>query len=164
MNCQKFQKNIHLWLDRVMENRLQKEFEAHWKECAHCQRELEIGERFERVLRASGPTIEPSSNFEAAFWSRVFERAKKPRLFRFLNHLDALIPVPSFSQAVVVLLSAFLIGGTGGVLSAVNTLTPEYLEGKQTSVHYLSGFKEYKGIPATSVSATYLKSVEEGNT
>ena len=117
-------------------------------------------DKLDKLLKESFSTIEPSRDFERVFWQKIFERQKEPWLVRVLKDLEAFIPFPAPSQAVAFVLVAFLIGGTGGVVSAMNV--PTSLEAKRTSVQYLSGFHEFKGIPSSSVAATYLKTIDNG--
>lgn len=118
-------------------------------------------EEFETLLRADVPEMAPSREFDTLFWKKVTERQKEPRLVRLFRALEAWVPTPNFSGAVAVVLIAFLVGGAGGVYSARN-VAPS-LEAQRSSVQYLSGFREFQGIPASSVAATYLKTIGEGN-
>lgn len=161
MNCRSVRRDIYKWIEGRLERDKQEGFKSHLLECAGCQREIQSAERLENLLRAGGSSIEPSPEFEANFWKKVFAREKEPRLSRLLKDLESLFPVPSFSEAFAILLIALLIGGTGGAVSAMNTLTPERVESGRTSVQYLSGFREFKGIPSSSVSAAYLKTTDK---
>lgn len=116
---------------------------------------------FETLLRAGVPEITPSREFDALFWKKAMERQKEPRLVRLFRDLEAWVPTPNFSGAVAVVVIAFLVGGAGGVYSIRNTAPS--LEAQRSSVQYLSGFREFQGIPASSVAATYLKTIGEGN-
>ncbi len=118
-------------------------------------------EEFETLLRAGVTEIAPSREFDALFWNKVAERQKEPPLARLFRRLGAWVPTPNFSGAVAVVLIAFLVGGAGGVYSARNAAPS--LEAQRSSVQYLSGFREFQGIPASSVAATYLKTIGEGN-
>ena len=117
-------------------------------------------DKLDKLLKESFSTIEPSKDFERVFWQKILERQKEPWFVRVLKDIESYIPFPTPSQAVAFLLVALLIGGTGGVVSAMNV--PTSLEAKRTSVQYLSGFHEFKGIPSFSVTATYLKTIENG--
>ena len=117
-------------------------------------------DKLDKLLKGSFSTIEPSKDFERVFWQKVFERQKEPWLVRVFKDLESFIPLPTPAQAVAFVLTAFLIGGTGGAVSAMNV--PADLEAKRTSVQYLSGFHEFKGIPSSSVAATYLKTIDNG--
>ena len=115
-------------------------------------------DKLDRLLKESFSTIEPSKDFERVFWQKILERQKEPWFTRVLKDLESFVPFPTPTQAVAFLLVAFLIGGTGGVVSAMNV--PTSLEAKRTSVQYLSGFHEFKGVPSSSVAAAYLKTIE----
>ena len=130
-------------------------------------------DKLDRLLKESFSTLEPSKGFERVFWQKILEKSatkapadssfgeqKEPWFVRVLKDLEFLIPFPAPGQAVAFVLVAFLIGGTGGVVSAMNV--PTDLEAKRTSVQYLSGFHEFKGIPTSSVAATYLKTIDNG--
>ena len=117
-------------------------------------------DKLDKLLKESFSTIEPSKDFERVFWQKILERQKEPWFVRVLKDLESFIPFPTPVQAMAFVLTAFLIGGTGGVVSAMNV--PTSLEAKRTSVQYLSGFHEFKGIPSSSVAATYLKTIDDG--
>lgn len=161
MNCGSVRKNIYKWIGGRLEREKNKDFKSHLLECAGCQREVQSAKRLENLLRAGGYSIEPSPQFEADFWKKVFAREREPWLSRLLRDFESLVPVPNFSQAFAVLLIALFVGGAGGVVSAMNTLTPEGVESGRASIQYLSGFREFKGIPSSSVSAAYLRTTEE---
>ena len=116
-------------------------------------------DKLDRLLRGSFSTIEPSKDFERVFWQKILERQKEPWFVRVLKDLESLIPSPTPSQAVAFLLVAFLVGGMGG--AAFNLSTEAFPGGGKTASPYLSGFHEVKGIPASSLAATYLKSMEK---
>jgi len=118
-------------------------------------------EEFETLLRASVPVITPSPGFDGVFWKKLMGRQKEPRLVRLLRGLESWVPTPNFTGAVAVVMIAFLVGGAGGVYSVKNV--PASLEAQRSSVQYLSGFREFQGIPASSVAATYLKAIGKGN-
>ena len=117
-------------------------------------------DKLDKLLKESFSPIEPSKDFERVFWQKILERQKEPWFVRVLKDLESLVPFPTPSQAVAFLLVAFFIGGTGGVVSAMNV--PTSLKAKRTSVQYLSGFHEFKGIPSSSVAGAYLKTIENG--
>ncbi|MGH7198450.1 MAG: hypothetical protein ACREH5_06915 [Candidatus Omnitrophota bacterium] len=120
-----------------------------------------IDQCLDKALKAGAPEIAPSPGFDAIFWKKVMERQKEPRLVRLFRDLESWVPTPNFSGAVAVVLIAFLVGGTGGVYSIKNA--PPSLIAQRSSVQYLSGFREFQGVPASSVAATYLKTIEEGD-
>ena len=117
-------------------------------------------DKLDKLLKESFSTIEPSKDFERVFWRKILDRQRDPWLVRVLKDLESLVPFPTPVQAVAFMLTAFLIGGTGGAVSAMNA--PVSSEAKRTSVQYLSGFHEIKGIPSSSVAAAYLKTIENG--
>lgn len=162
MNC-KYQKNIHKWIDGELEGSQQREINSHLKLCAICQSEVKSLEKLNGLIRTSVSSIEPSLNFEGRFWQKVLEREKESWLAKVLRGLDSLIPVPNFAQVLTILLMALFIGGTGGFVATANTILPEQMQGKRESVKYLSGFQEFKGIPSSSVAASYLKVVERNS-
>ena len=116
-------------------------------------------DKLDRLLKESFSTIEPSKDFERVFWRKILERQEEPWFVRVLKDLESLVPFPTPSQAVAFLLVAFLIGGMGG--ATFNLSTEAFPGGGRTSSLYLSGFHEVKGIPASSLAATYLKSMEK---
>jgi len=117
-------------------------------------------EEFETLLRAGVPEIIPSPGFDGVFWKKVMDRQREPRLVRLFRDLESWVPTPNLTGALAVVVLAFLVGGAGGVYSVKNV--PPSLEAQRSSVQYLSGFREFQGIPASSVAATYLKTIEEG--
>ena len=114
----------------------------------------------DNLLRIGLPEeIEPSAGFEARFWKKILEHRQEPFLVRFLKDLECLIPIPSLSQAFAVILTAFFIGGAGGVFSAATTAvtSADPLQSQRVAVQYLSGFGEAQGVP--SVAGAYLQTV-----
>lgn len=160
MNC-KYQKNINKWVDGELEGSLQREIESHVKSCMSCQKEVELLEKLNGLIRINAPSIEPSLNFEGQFWQKVLGREKESWLAKVLRGLDSLIPTPSFAQVFAIFLMALFIGGTGGFVATANTISPEQMQAKKASVKYLSGFQEFAGIPSTSVAASYLRGASE---
>lgn len=152
MTCKDYRKKLYLGAQ-------EKNFLAHVEGCPECQKEAKSIERLDGLLGSSFYTIEPSKNFEQVFWQKVLERQKEPWFVRLLKELDSLIPRPSAPQMAMVALMAFLIGSTGGVVSAMNSTGS--LEAERNSVQYLSGFREFKGLPTSSVAASYLKVIED---
>lgn len=163
MRCKERGRNISQWLDGELKDSESTELEAHLSECLTCKQEVESRKKLDNLIQMANINVEPSSDFEATFWKKVYARGKEPWLSKLLKDIESLIPVPNLSQALAVLLIALFIGGTGGVVSAMNTITPEKLGAQQTSIKYLSGFQEFKGIPSSSVAASYLKTAEERN-
>ena len=158
MDCKNIKESIYQWLDRELPDSQKREFLAHLERCPGCQKESQSIEAFHGVLKESFSAVEPSKDFERVFWQRVLERQKEPWFVRFLTGLGSLVPFPIASQAVAFLLVAFLIGGTGGAVSAMNASTS--LDAKRASIQYLSGFREFKGIPFSSITVAYLKTIE----
>lgn len=161
MKCAKAKQNIYLWLDGELKGVSETELIKHLEDCPLCKEETESIRSFHKLIQESRLAIEPSSGFETTFWEKVLDRQKQPRLLRVIWDLELFLPVPSFSQALAVLLFAFFIGGAGGVLSAMNAVSPEQVKGERGAIQYLSGFQEFKGLPSASVAATYLKTVEK---
>ena len=157
MKCHGQNRNIYQWLDGELKGPEKMAFEAHLKGCSICQHEMESSRAFHVILQASSLSIEPSSNFEPNFWEKIYARQEESWLSKVLRDIESLFPVPTFSQAFAVLLMALFIGGAGGAVSATNTINPQNLEGARTSIKYLSGFQEFKGIPTSSMAASYLK-------
>lgn len=135
------------------------ELNLHVEGCSACRGELRSIEAFHGVLKSDSARIEPSKDFERIFWQKVLERQKEPWFVRFLKELESLIPRPSMPQAAMVVLMAFLVGGTGGVVFAMNSTGS--FEAERTSVRYFSGFSEFKGMPSSSVAASYLKIIDD---
>ncbi len=92
------------------------------------------------ILKAAPARIEPSPDFETHFWQKMRKRESASQWARAFEW----IPIPSFAQAAAVLLVAVLIGGAGGVVSAMNA-------------------PETKGISSASVASNYLKLIELEN-
>ena len=145
-------------LDGEIPDSVKARLTPHLEGCSACQGELESIKAFQGILRNHPPTIEPSEDFERVFWQKALERQKEPWFIRLLKELDSLIPHPSTPQVAMVVLTAFLVGGTGGVVSARNSTGS--FEAERNSVKYLSGFREFKGVPSSSVAASYLKVID----
>lgn len=159
MNCGDSKKHIYQMLDGEAPDAVKAKLARHLEGCSVCQGELKSIEAFHTILRSPSFTIEPYKNFERLFWQKVLERQKEPWFFRLLKELDSLIPHPGMPRVAMVILMAFLVGGMGGVVSAMNSVHSP--EAERTSVRYLSGFREFKGMPSSSVAASYLKSIDD---
>lgn len=158
-------------LDGEIPEALKAKLTPHLEGCSACQGELESLKTFHAILRSHPSTIEPSKDFEARFWNKVSSfppeadqplaggEQKEPWFIGLLKELDSLIPHPSTPQLAMVVLMAFLVGSTGGAVSAMNSMGS--LEVERNSVKYLSGFHEFKGVPSSSVAASYLKVIDQ---
>ena len=154
MTCKDSKKKLYLGSQ-------EKELLSHLENCVGCRKESKSIQALDGFLKGSFSTLEPSKDFERIFWQKILERQKEPWFVRVFRDLESFIPFPTPAQGVAFVLTAFLIGGTGGVVSARSA--PTSLEAKKTSVQYLSGFHEFKGIPSSSVAAAYLKTINNGS-
>ena len=145
-------------LDGEIPDSVEAKLTPHLEGGSACQGELESIKTFHGILRSHPFTIEPSKDFERVFWQKALEREKEPWFIRLLKELDSLIPHPSMPQVAMVVLMAFLFGGTGGIVSARNSTGA--FEAETNSVKYLSGFREFKGVPSSSVATSYLKVID----
>ena len=155
MTCKDYRKKLYLGDQN-------KDLLAHLENCPGCREESKSIEVLDGFLKGSFSTIEPSKDFERVFWRKILERQKEPWFVRVLKDLESFVPFPTPAQAVAFVLTAFLIGGTGGVVSAIGA--GQETGNPSVSGRSLSGFGEFKGMPATSVAAAYLKVLEEGQT
>ena len=146
MNCKTAREKIDRFLDHELPEKEGKELEEHLRNCFSCQEEKQKAKKLHELIRALLTKIEPSNNFENSFWQKVTEREKAH---------PPLLPLffPTLSQAIALLLIAFLIGGTGGILTTANQKKQE----PKITPASLSRFPEYKGLPAASMTAIYLK-------
>lgn len=160
MNC-KHQKDIPKWVEGELKDFLGSAFEKHFVDCVVCQKEVEWLKKLNQLIFLSAPSIEPSPNFDGIFWQKVLQREKESWVAKVLRGLDAFIPTPNFSQILAILLVAFFMGGTGGLVATVTALAPESRQSQRESIQFLSGFKEFAGIPSSSVAASYLKTARE---
>ncbi len=161
MRCRWRGRNISQWLDGELKATERAELEMHLGSCPICKQEVEAWKKLHNLIQMGNIDVEPSSDFEATFWEKVSARSKEPWLTRVFKSLEASIPIPNLAQVFVVLLFAFFVGGAGGALSAMNTLTPQRVEGATNSIRYLSGFQEFKGVPSSSMTAVYLRTSEK---
>ncbi len=145
-------------LDGEISDSVKAKLTPHLEGCSACQGEFESIKTFHGIFRSHTSTIEPSKDFERVFWQKVLERQKEPWFMRLLKELGSLLPHSTTPQLAMVVLMAVLIGGTGGAVSAMNSMGS--LEAERSSVQYLSGFREFKGVPSSSVAASYLKVVD----
>lgn len=161
MKAHNNKQEIYKWLDGELKGTQKEIFETHSHTCLSCQEEIESITSFHQLLKTVPIHIEPSETFEADFWKKVYARQEESWFTKLLRDIESHIPIPNFAQAFAILLIALLIGGAGGAVSAMNAVTPQKLGSQQTSIKYLSGFQEFKGIPSSSVSASYLKTVDK---
>lgn len=159
MRCQMAKRDIYRLLDAELGDGRKVQLEEHLRVCVVCQEEAESIRMLHGILRTTGSDTRVSPGFDVAFWNKVHERQKEPWFLKLLKDLESWTPVPALSQAFAVLAIAFLIGGTGGIVSAMSQA--QGIQAQRTSIQYLSGFREFKGIPSVSVAAAYLKTIEE---
>lgn len=163
MKAHNNKQEIYKWLDGELKGTQKEIFETHSRVCFSCRKEIESVTTFHQLFKTAPIHIQPSETFEANFWKKIYARQEEPWFTKLLRNIESHIPVPNFAQTFAVLLIALLIGGTGGAVSVMNAVTPQKLGSQQTSIKYLSGFHEFKGIPSSSVAASYLKTVDERN-
>ena len=161
MKCSAAKKQISLWLKDALEPAQKAELQTHWTGCAACSREAESSRKLEFLLRAEQASIQPSAAFEANFWRKASEPQSASWVNRIFEMLDFMLPSPSFSQALAAVLIGLLLGGAGGILSAVGTAIPAHREILFPGAHDLTGFSEFKGLPSSSLAAAYLQTVEK---
>ena len=113
MGCKDYRKKLYL-------GDQDKDLLAHLENCPGCRKESKSIEVLDGFLKGSFSTIEPSKDFERVFWRKILERQKEPWFVRVLKDLESFVPFPTPAQAAAFVLTAFLIGGTGGVVSAKN--------------------------------------------
>lgn len=158
MQCHLATEKIVLLLDNELGGSEQAALEEHLTTCVSCQQEMAEMQTLQHMLRAPLPELKPSPHFETTFWQKVAERQKTSQPWGWLKTLEAFFPIPSFTQAMALLLISLLIGGMGGIVSAANRL--ESVQAASNAPLSLSRFPEYKGLPHPSISATYMKKIE----
>ena len=159
MNCTEFQKNIYRRLDGKIDEGLKEKMAGHSGSCPSCCREFEMAGKLNTALCSAGENVEPSRDFEASFWRKVYARKKKPWLVRIFDELEPFIPVPTFAQAFAALFLAFFIGSAGGILTGRTAID---IPLAQTAASYFSQTYMHKGNPPFSLAGIYLKMIEEG--
>ena len=172
MDCRDSKRTIYQMLDGEAPGVVKAELALHAEGCSTCRGELKLIKAFHGVLKSDPARIEPSKDFERVFWQKILERSaikapadssfgeqNEPWFTKLLKELDSLIPHPGMPQMAMVVLMAFLVGGTGGVVSARGSTGS--FEAERNSIQYLSGFHEFKGIPSSSVAASYLKAIDD---
>jgi hypothetical protein len=113
------------------------------------------------MLRAGQTALEPSPGFEARFWARVRARESEGWPAKLGRFFEDLLPVPQLAPVAAFLLAAFLIGSAGGFAAFLDFSNEPFLAGGQVTP--MSGFEEYKGLPISSLSGTYLRAIEKGD-
>ena len=144
--------DIAKWLDGELgDNPLVTE---HLDSCASCRSELESAKRVIDLVRASAYSFEPSDSFESGFWQKVNASIKEPWYRSFLEGMEGLVPRLAFSPVLTVLMAAMLVGGSGGILTGLRSM-----DNQETgiSLRHVTGYSDYKGLPASSVAAAYLQ-------
>ena len=158
MRCGAFERQIDRWLDRKLGVGEKVDFQTHRDQCGPCRTALESAQKLEALIKIAPGQIAPPRNFEALFWARLSERQKEPWILRIRRECLSLLPVPSRTEALAFALVAFIIGAGGGAISASGVAGQ--FEAERNSIQYLSGFREFKGMPVSSVSANYLRAIE----
>ena len=161
MNCHDFERKVYLLLDGESRAGEEEVARRHGAGCASCRAKEASIRMLHTVLRAPGADIEPSAGFERRFWLKAAERGGEAWWTRFLREMDSRLYAPAMREAAAFVLLAFLLGGAGGFAMQMSELSS--VQGQRASIRYLSGFREFKGVPDSSVAATYLKSVREGS-
>lgn len=159
MECKSVKRSIGRWVDGELDGVLKASLEEHLRGCFSCQKEAKAFQGVSQILRQTVDSVEPSRNFDVVFWNKVSERQRTPWFTRLLKDLEVLMPVPNLRQAVVFALLAFFIGNLGGITAQMNKGAA--FDVSAASVHSLSGFKEFKGIPSNSIASTYLRIIEK---
>ena len=146
---------IAKWVDGELE--LSPALREHLDACPSCKSEAESNERVRALLKAAVYRLQPTDTFESGFWQKVNASVKTPWYRRMLEDMESLVPRLAFSPALTVLLAAILVGGSGGVLTGLKSMdNPE----SGLSLRRVTGYSDYKGLPASSVTAAYLQWAE----
>lgn len=149
-------KILYKWLDGELSGPEREACEAHLKACLSCRKDLDSLKAFHDLVQGSSHSIEPSGSFDSAFWKKAYEREdRKTWLSKARRSLESLFLVPNLSGAMAVLTIAFLIGSAGGAVSGLDAHGSE-----SEPAATLSGSPEYRGIPDSSIAASYLKTIE----
>lgn len=162
MNCRNIQRIKYAFQDGALSEIQTRSVEAHLKICLSCGEAYRESLALNKMLRVGQPVIEPSPGFEARFWARVRERETEGWLAKLDRFLADILPVPQLAPVAAFLLAAFLIGSAGGFVSFIDLANDAYRETVQ--VIPLSGFQEYKGVPSSSLTGTYLRAIEGEDT
>ncbi|MBI4549412.1 MAG: zf-HC2 domain-containing protein [Candidatus Omnitrophica bacterium] len=155
MICRTFQRKKYAFLEAAVTPEERISLQNHLASCASCRKACEEAETLRKWLRSGAAEVETSPDFDARFWSRVRERESAPWTVRLGRFLEELLPVPQLAPLAALLTAAFLIGSAGGLASFID-LADETGRG----VIPMSGFEEYKGMPESSLTGTYLKAIE----
>lgn len=155
VKCKAAKRDIYRWVDKELKGAEEEALEEHLGQCSFCQKELESIQSFDQVLKAAPGKIDLSGNFERVFWEKISNREKKPLVVKLLRDFQSFLPALNLSQALAALVISFFIGGASGVV--FTTTLAQQLPSQRASIHYLSGFREFKGVPETSMAGSYLK-------
>lgn len=126
----------------------------HLNVCASCRSELESAKRVRDLIKSSTYSLEPSEAFESGFWQKVNASIKEPWYLNVLKGMEGLVPRLAFSPVLTILLAVMLVGGSGGILTGLR-----YMDNPEggISLRRVTGYSDYKGLPASSVAAAYLQ-------
>lgn len=156
MDCKELRRHIDTWVDGELGAEQGRAVEGHMEGCSHCRAEVDSSRAFSRLFKAGTVRLRVSDDFEQVFWKKALARHEEPWFVRVLKDRELLIPFPNVSQVVAMLTLAFLIGGVGGLYVNRSTYSVD-IKSQKAFVQYLSGFQEFRGVPSSSVAATYLK-------
>lgn len=126
----------------------------HLNSCASCRSELESAKRVRDLVKSSAYSLEPSDAFESGFWQKVNASIKEPWYLNVLKGMEGLVPRLAFSPVLTILLAVMLVGGSGGILTGLRSMDHTEAE---ISLRRVTGYSDYKGLPASSVAAAYLQ-------
>ncbi len=146
---------IMRWVDGEFEKA--SGIEEHLRTCSACREAVSAAQKLRDLLKETGYSLVPSEEFESGFWQKVNASIKEPWYRKVLAEMDALIPRRALSPAWTVLLAAVLVGGSGGFFSGLYSGSQGRAD---ISLRHITGYSDYKGLPASSVAAAYLQWME----
>ncbi len=158
MNCHQFSRNWYRALDGQASESERQQLDLHLKGCPRCRQEAESMAACHHLLKSPQPLLPPSPGFDALLWQKIAERAGRSWIRRLFQGAEELALAAGLPRVLAVFLIAFLAGFTS---QAVVMVTSSGRPPASAAAPSLSGFKEYRGIPAASLSGVYLTMTEK---
>ena len=164
MDCKMFKEKIYARVDAALGSLEKSDWEAHRLRCASCDKAAQFAEAFSGVLQEKrSEKISVSPNFEKGFWGKVEAAQQKNPIRQFLEDLQSHLVFPAPVSAMAILLTAFLVGGSAGVVSQRQSSSNA---GSPVSIglHSLLDFPEAQQVSSSSLAAGWLQDLNGGGT
>lgn len=149
MKCKKVRKKLVAYIDEELKEKQRLLVERHLLECTECRKEADLLNKTFYFLKNQQP-LEPSKNFEANLWKRIYSVEKKEAAPHPLKRATYIILPAAVAAALII--GVFMGSLVGKIVSSQNVnLEEEYL----TSI----GLDSFQDLPPGSLPDVYFSLV-----